>query len=144
VHADKEPEPLNLGFPVVNFPRANAILARAQALLWVRDCSQDDILSGSVYYSQTGCNMMQCCNIDLQIAQNKLPPKMNIICWQKYMFECDSTTFIWQSWKLPKFQLFDQWCPIPPPPPPPPQTLTHYIVAILEIKHCPSTPLFTY
>jgi hypothetical protein len=38
VHADKEPEPLNLGVPVVNFPRANAILARAQALLWVRDC----------------------------------------------------------------------------------------------------------
>ena len=37
VHADKEPEPLNLGVPVVNFPRANAILARAQALLWVRD-----------------------------------------------------------------------------------------------------------
>jgi hypothetical protein len=31
-------EPLNLGVPVVNFPRANAILARAQALLWVRDC----------------------------------------------------------------------------------------------------------
>jgi RNA recognition motif-containing protein len=24
--------------PVVNFPRANAILARAQALFWVRDC----------------------------------------------------------------------------------------------------------
>ena len=39
MHADKEPEPLNLGVPVVNFPRANAILARAQALLWVRDCS---------------------------------------------------------------------------------------------------------
>jgi hypothetical protein len=38
VHADKEPEPLNLGVPVVNFPRANTILARAQALLWVRDC----------------------------------------------------------------------------------------------------------
>ena len=37
MHADKEPEPLNLGVPVVNFPRANAILARAQALLWVRD-----------------------------------------------------------------------------------------------------------
>jgi hypothetical protein len=37
VHADKEPEPLNLGVPVVNFPRANAILARAQALLWVRN-----------------------------------------------------------------------------------------------------------
>jgi hypothetical protein len=37
VHADKEPEPLNLGVPVVNFPRANAILACAQALLWVRD-----------------------------------------------------------------------------------------------------------
>jgi hypothetical protein len=37
VHADKEPEPLNLGVPVVDFPRANAILARAQALLWVRD-----------------------------------------------------------------------------------------------------------
>ena len=32
-----KPEPLNLGVPVVNFPRANAILARAQALLWVRD-----------------------------------------------------------------------------------------------------------
>jgi hypothetical protein len=30
-------EPLNLVVPVVNFPRANAILARAQALLWVRD-----------------------------------------------------------------------------------------------------------
>jgi hypothetical protein len=39
VHADKEPEPLNLGVPVVNFPRANAILARAQALLWLRDCA---------------------------------------------------------------------------------------------------------
>jgi hypothetical protein len=38
VHANKEPEPLNLGVPVVNFPRANAFLARAQALLWVRDC----------------------------------------------------------------------------------------------------------
>jgi hypothetical protein len=37
VHADKEPEPLNLGVPVVNFPRTNAILARAQALLLVRD-----------------------------------------------------------------------------------------------------------
>jgi hypothetical protein len=34
-----KPEPLNLGVPVVNFPRANAILARAQALLWVRDCT---------------------------------------------------------------------------------------------------------
>jgi hypothetical protein len=34
VHAHKEPELLNLGVPVVNFPRANAILARAQALLW--------------------------------------------------------------------------------------------------------------
>jgi hypothetical protein len=32
-----KPEPINLGVPVVNFPRANAILARAQALLWVRD-----------------------------------------------------------------------------------------------------------
>ena len=32
-----KPESLNLGVPVVNFPRANAILARAQALLWVRD-----------------------------------------------------------------------------------------------------------
>jgi hypothetical protein len=39
VHADKEPEPLNLGVPVVNFPRANVILTRAQALLWVRDCT---------------------------------------------------------------------------------------------------------
>ena len=38
VHADKEPEHLNLGVPVVNFPRANAFLARAQALLWVRNC----------------------------------------------------------------------------------------------------------
>jgi hypothetical protein len=32
VHADKTGT-LNLGVPVVNFPRANAILARAQALL---------------------------------------------------------------------------------------------------------------
>jgi hypothetical protein len=32
-----KPEPLNLGVPVVNFHRVNAILARAQALLWVRD-----------------------------------------------------------------------------------------------------------
>jgi hypothetical protein len=32
-----KPERLSLGVPVVNFPRANAILARAQALLWVRD-----------------------------------------------------------------------------------------------------------
>ena len=32
VYADKT------GVPVVNFPRANAILARAQALHWVRDC----------------------------------------------------------------------------------------------------------
>ena len=37
MHADKQPEPLNLGVPVVYFPRANAILARAQALLWVGD-----------------------------------------------------------------------------------------------------------
>ena len=37
MHVDKEPEPLNLWVPVVNFPRANAILAREQALLWVRD-----------------------------------------------------------------------------------------------------------
>ena len=32
-----KPEPLNLGVPVVNIPSANAILGRAQALLWVRD-----------------------------------------------------------------------------------------------------------
>jgi hypothetical protein len=38
VHADKQPEPLNLGVPVVYFPRAIAFLARAQALLCVRDC----------------------------------------------------------------------------------------------------------
>ena len=38
MHADKQPEPLNLGVPVVYFPRANAFLARAQALFWVRDC----------------------------------------------------------------------------------------------------------
>ena len=37
-----EPEPLNLGVPVVNFPRANAFLARAQALLWVRDCRKHE------------------------------------------------------------------------------------------------------
>ena len=43
MHADKEPEPLNLGVPVVNFPRANAILARAQALLWVRDWAKCEI-----------------------------------------------------------------------------------------------------
>ena len=35
----QQPEPLRLGIPVVYFPRANAFLARAQALLWVRDCS---------------------------------------------------------------------------------------------------------
>jgi hypothetical protein len=44
VHADKDPEPLNLGVPVVNFPRANAILARAQALLWVRDWGDFGVL----------------------------------------------------------------------------------------------------
>ena len=38
-----KPEPLNLGVPVVNFPRANAILARAQALLWVRDCGEHGV-----------------------------------------------------------------------------------------------------
>jgi hypothetical protein len=31
-----------------NFPKANAILARAQALLWVRDCEQ----SGKVEYER--------------------------------------------------------------------------------------------
>jgi hypothetical protein len=47
-----KPEPLNLGVPVVNFPRANAILARAQALLWVRDWSR------AVYQcvSESACN----------------------------------------------------------------------------------------
>ena len=30
MHADKEPEPLNLGLPVVYFPRANAFLAHTQ------------------------------------------------------------------------------------------------------------------
>jgi hypothetical protein len=53
VHADKEPEPLNLGVPVVNFPRANAFLARAQALLWVRDwCGSrfaTDVIRGSSF-----------------------------------------------------------------------------------------------
>jgi hypothetical protein len=39
VHADKEQEPLNVGVPVVYFPRANAFLVSAQALLWVRDWS---------------------------------------------------------------------------------------------------------
>jgi hypothetical protein len=34
----QQPEPLNLGVPVVYFPRANAFRARAQALLWARDC----------------------------------------------------------------------------------------------------------
>jgi hypothetical protein len=43
VHADKEPESLNLGVPVVNFLRANAILARAQALLWVRDWQKMEV-----------------------------------------------------------------------------------------------------
>jgi hypothetical protein len=54
---NRQPEPLNLGVPVLGrhallinvkpitaqekfyFSRANAFLARAQALLWVRDCS---------------------------------------------------------------------------------------------------------
>ena len=45
-----KPEPLNLGVPVVNFPRANAILARAQALLWVRDwpsirCTEEIVIN---------------------------------------------------------------------------------------------------
>ena len=48
MHADKEPEPLNLGVPIVNFPRANAILARPQTLLWVRDWEQ----SGKVEYER--------------------------------------------------------------------------------------------
>ena len=47
MHADKEPEPLNLGVPVVNFSRANAILARAQALLWVRDWKRKGIAASS-------------------------------------------------------------------------------------------------
>ena len=56
---NRQPEPLNLGVPVVcrhallinvkpitahekfYFPRANAFLARAQTLLWVRDWVQD-------------------------------------------------------------------------------------------------------
>jgi hypothetical protein len=47
-----KPEPLNLGIPVVNFPRANAILARAQALLWVRDWFHSrSKWKLSVYYS---------------------------------------------------------------------------------------------
>ena len=33
----QQPKPQNLGVPVVYFPRVNAILAHAQALLWVRD-----------------------------------------------------------------------------------------------------------
>ena len=52
MHADKEPEPLNLGVPVVNFPRANAILARAQALLWVRDCILLGFQNKSTYFDQ--------------------------------------------------------------------------------------------
>ena len=43
-----KPEPLNLGVPVVNFPRANAILARAQALLWVRDWPAVSYLFGNL------------------------------------------------------------------------------------------------
>ena len=47
-----KPEPLNLGVPVVNFPRANAILARAQALLWVRDWAKGSFLLAKYYVIQ--------------------------------------------------------------------------------------------
>ena len=45
-----KPEPLNLGVPVVNFPRANAILARAHALLWVRDWGLTRILKSLIEF----------------------------------------------------------------------------------------------
>jgi hypothetical protein len=69
-----QPEPLNLGVPVLcrharlinvkpitaqekfNFPRANAILARAQALLWVRDCFMFGKYKGFVSKAR-GCCM---------------------------------------------------------------------------------------
>ena len=61
---NSQPEPLNLGVPVLcrharlinvkpitaqekfNFPRPNAILARAQELLWVRDWAKRGLFSG--------------------------------------------------------------------------------------------------
>ena len=54
MHADKEPEPLNLGVPVVNFPRANAILARAQALLWVRDWGDFNLVPRAMSVRELG------------------------------------------------------------------------------------------
>jgi hypothetical protein len=48
VYVDKQPEPLNLGVPVVYFPGVNAFLARAQALLWLRDCKRRENLQFGV------------------------------------------------------------------------------------------------
>jgi hypothetical protein len=56
MHADKKPEPLNLGVPVVYFPRANAFLARTQALLWVRDWS----CQGCRNHGCSGCKCTPC------------------------------------------------------------------------------------
>ena len=39
-----------------NFPRANAILARAQALLWVRDCVMPAYTTEYIYYMSTNLN----------------------------------------------------------------------------------------
>jgi hypothetical protein len=93
VHADKEPEPLNLGVPVVNYrrlgerdcPRASAILARAMALLGglgYFNSDRDDTFSypepflravrrGALAKSKTGNhkNMVK----DIYVVANQMP-----------------------------------------------------------------------
>jgi hypothetical protein len=83
-----QPEPLNLGVPVLcrqarltnvkpitaqekcNFPRANAILARAQALLWVRDWFRVE-MSGKIYVFDVLYNLRNSARFHSQNAWNR-------------------------------------------------------------------------
>jgi hypothetical protein len=49
-HACQQAECVNLGVPVVNFPRANAFLACAEPLLWERDCGHARKSSGPLIF----------------------------------------------------------------------------------------------
>jgi hypothetical protein len=86
-----KPEPLNLVVPVVNFPRANAILARAQALLWVRDWPsqwqkrekpwergwKNILLSGTENFENQVCQ--------IELAKNAFPKYMQLYIMGYYI-----------------------------------------------------------
>jgi hypothetical protein len=113
-----QPEPLNLGVPVLcrharlinvkpitaqeklNFPRANAILARAQALLWVRDwpilhaCSLHKINVQKICYT-IWCSLNFVFNDNMLEIYIQHPYRWLTFWYQKYIFGI--AVYLWRN-----------------------------------------------